>query len=141
MSQTELVQTSTIRVGQYIVIDGKPCKVIAVSTAKPGKHGASKTMFDTKDLLSGKNVQTSAASKGTIEVPEIVRENYTVIGVSNDGFMTLERNGNIRQDVRLPANENGDLVHKMIKDDKYPEIVLMTVLGYDIIVSVRESSE
>jgi len=141
MSQIELVQTSTIKCGQYIVIDGKPCRVIATTQAKPGKHGASKTLFDAKDILTGKNVQTSAASKGTIEVPEIVQENYTVIDVSEEGFMTLMRNGVLRQDIRIPQGEHGDAILALLNKDKTPDITIMFVLEHTIVNAVRESRD
>ncbi len=81
---TQLIQTSSLRPGQFILVNGKPCKILNITGAKPGKHGAAKTIFEAKDIITGKNVETSAASKGTIEVPDTTRETWTVIDINNE---------------------------------------------------------
>lgn len=138
MSRTELVQTSSVKVGNYLGIGGKPCKVISMSAVKPGKHGSSKTLFQARDLLSGKNVEHFAPSKGTVTVPEVVREAYTVLDVSHEGFLTLMKNGSLREDVPLPNDEIGEEVKRLLQKDAVPEITLMTVLGNDIVTNVKE---
>lgn len=40
------VKASTIRPGDYIMIDGRACKVITITTSKTGKHGRSKVKVD-----------------------------------------------------------------------------------------------
>ena|SRR6478609_5006557 len=141
MSKTELVQTSTLRIGNFLVVDGKPCRITNMSTAKPGKHGSSKTIFITKDVLSGKNVEHSAPSKGMVSVPEIIRDTYAVLDVSDEGFLSLMKNGVIREDVRLPDDSIGQEIKTLLEREITPEIVLMTVLDHNIVLSVRESSE
>jgi len=112
-----------------------------MSTAKPGKHGSSKTIFITKDVLSGKNVEHSAPSKGMVSVPEIIRDTYAVLDVSDEGFLSLMKNGVIREDVRLPDDSIGQEIKTLLEREITPEIVLMTVLDHNIVLSVRESSE
>jgi translation initiation factor 5A len=139
MSTTEFVQTSSLRVGNLIVVDGKPCKILAMSSAKPGKHGAAKTIFDTRNLLTGKNVQTSAASKGMMSVPQTKRETYTVLDVKDDLFMTLMKDGQLREDVQLQNDEHGNMITDLLQQEKSPEVTLMTVLDHVLITNVSES--
>lgn len=127
--------------GNFLVIDDKPCRIIAYTTAKPGKHGASKTLFDTKDVITGKNVQYSAPSKGMVTVPEVTRETYTVLDITDEGFLSLMKHGDIREDVRLPDDEVGKEIRRILEKEAIPEIVLMTVLDYNIILSARESMD
>lgn len=140
MSQTELVQTNSVKVGQFLVVEGKPCRVVSMAHAKPGKHGSSKTMFSCKDLLTGKNVETSAPSKGTIEIPKVVRESYIVLDVNRENYMTLMKNGILRQDVKLDG-EYGEIIKAMLNEGRVPEIVLMTILDHTLITQVRESTD
>lgn len=136
-----LVQTSTLKVGNFIIIEGKPCKIMSISTAAPGKHGSRKSMFDTKDIITGKNVQHSAPSKGTVTVPDVTRETYTVIDVNSEGFMSLMKNGTLREDVRLPDDETGREIRRILDKEGTPEVCMMTVMDHDIISSVKESTD
>ena len=76
-----------------------------------------------------------------MEVPQVTRDTYTVIGVSHDDYLVLMRNGKIREDVRCPDDEMGETVKSLLGNDKIVEIVLMTVLNQNLILSVRESIE
>lgn len=140
-NNTELVVTNTLKNGDIVLIDGSPCKILKYSSAKTGKHGSSKTMFDCRNLLSGKNVQTFAPTKGTMEVPVVMRETFTVIGISYYDYLTLMRNGKLREDVICPNDEIGEQIRSLLGNDKTAEIVLMTVLDHNLILSARESSD
>ena len=39
------IKASQVKVGDIILIQGHPCKVIEVSKSKTGKHGSSKVFF------------------------------------------------------------------------------------------------
>jgi translation initiation factor 5A len=139
-----LVQTSTLKVGQFLTIDGKPCKILAISTAAPGKHGSRKSMFDTKDIVTGKNVQYSSPSKGMVTVPEVTRDTYTVLNVIEDvdcAYMSLLRNGSVREDIRLPDDENGKEIRRLLEKHATPEVSIMTVMDNYIVTTVKESTD
>jgi translation initiation factor 5A len=106
--------------------------LLAYTTAKPGKHGASKTLFDTKDILSGKNVQHSA-------LPEVVREMYSVIDINLEGYMVLMKNGVLREDIRLPDGALGNEIRKLVEKDGSAEIGLMTIMDNAIVQNVFTS--
>src|SRR5690349_16894093 len=137
----ELVQTSSLRVGQYVSINDKPCRITAISMAKPGKHGSAKNIFQAKDLLSGKNVETSAPSKGTIPVPEVVIERYSVLDISEEDYLSLMRNGVIREDIKVEDVGTKREIEKLLKEEKPVEVTVMTVMDHVIIQSVREALE
>jgi len=44
------VKASQVKVGDIVIIKGRPCKVISVSVSKTGKHGNSKTHFKFADF-------------------------------------------------------------------------------------------
>ena len=56
-SATQSVEAGQIRAGGYIMIKGKPCKVVDVSTSKTGKHGHAKCNFVAIDIFTGKKLE------------------------------------------------------------------------------------
>jgi translation initiation factor 5A len=64
MSDTEIREIRTLKVGRYIVIDNEPCKLVEYITSKPGKHGEAKArmvaigLFDRQKKVSSTSSQT-----------------------------------------------------------------------------------
>jgi translation initiation factor 5A len=56
-----------------MMIKGFPCKVTEYSTAKPGKHGASKATIVGVDIFSNKKYEDTAPTSATVFMPNISR--------------------------------------------------------------------
>merc|ERR1739845_15741 len=50
-------QASGIKKSGYMIIKGRPCKVVDCSTSKTGKHGSAKVHFTAIDIFSGKKYE------------------------------------------------------------------------------------
>ena len=55
-SQTYPASAGSIQKNSYMMIKGCPCKVVDVSHAKPGKHGAAKANIVGIDIFTGNKV-------------------------------------------------------------------------------------
>merc|ERR1711877_22981 len=51
---TKPMEAGQVRKGGFIMIKGKPCKVLDVSTSKTGKHGHAKCHFVASNIFTGK---------------------------------------------------------------------------------------
>ncbi|CAK9175729.1 unnamed protein product [Ilex paraguariensis] len=106
-SKTYPQQAGTVRKNGYIVIKGRPCKVVEVSTSKTGKHGHAKCHFVAIDIFNGKKLEDIVPSSHNCDVPHVNRTDYQLIDISEDGFVSLlTENGNTKDDLRLPTDEN-----------------------------------
>ncbi|CAL9198399.1 unnamed protein product [Musa hybrid cultivar] len=106
-SKTYPQQAGTIRKNGYIVIKGRPCKVVEVSTSKTGKHGHAKCHFVAIDIFNGKKLEDIVPSSHNCDVPHVTRTDYQLIDISEDGFVSLlTENGNTKDDLRLPTDES-----------------------------------
>ncbi|XP_042055864.1 mitotic checkpoint protein BUB3.3-like [Salvia splendens] len=128
-SKTYPQQAGTIRKNGYIVIKGRPCKVVEVSTSKTGKHGHAKCHFVAIDIFTSKKLEDIVPSSHNCDVPHVNRTDYQLIDISEDGFVSLlTDNGNTKDDLRLPTDE---ALLTQIKDG-FAE-------GKDLVVSVMSA--
>merc|ERR1712225_157528 len=77
-------QASGIKKNGYMIIKGRPCKVVDCSTSKTGKHGSAKVHFTAIDIFNGKKYEEISPSTHTLQVPIINRQEYTLVGVDQD---------------------------------------------------------
>merc|ERR1712054_509775 len=78
-----------VRKNGFIVIKGRPCKVIDVSTSKTGKHGHAKCHFVGQDLFTGKKMEELVPSSHNCESPFVTRTEYQLIDITDDDFASL----------------------------------------------------
>ena len=80
-----------MRKNAYIVIKNRPCKVADVSTSKTGKHGHAKCVFVGIDIFTGKKYEDLSPSSHNVDVPHVSRLDYTLLDITDDGFVRCVR--------------------------------------------------
>eukprot|EP00879_Flechtneria_rotunda_P000397 GHRR01000490.1.p1 GENE.GHRR01000490.1~~GHRR01000490.1.p1 ORF type:complete len:165 (+),score=39.74 GHRR01000490.1:87-581(+) len=132
-SHTYPQQAGTIRKNGFMVIRGRPCKVVDVSTSKTGKHGHAKCNFVGVDIFTGKKYEDMTPSSHNCDVPNIARTEYTLVDVNEEGFVTLMAdNGDTREDLTLPkGTEDADKLAEQIKEQ--------FANGQELVVSVLKA--
>ncbi|CAI7855121.1 unnamed protein product [Closterium sp. NIES-54] len=133
-------QAGAIRKGGHLVIKGRPCKVVEVSTSKTGKHGHAKCHFVAIDIFTNKKLEDIVPSSHNCDVPEVVRTDYQLIDISEDGFVSLlTETGDTKDDLRLPTD---DAILSQIKDGfgegKDLVLTVMSSMGEEQICAVKE---
>ncbi len=98
--------------GNYVMIDGAPCKIDSYSTAKPGKHGSAKASIDATGVFDGNKRSLSQPVDAKIWVPIIERKQGQVVN-KEDGnvaqVMDLESYETITMELPAGADAgNGD---------------------------------
>ena len=135
-------QAGTIRKGGHIVIKGRPCKVAEVSTSKTGKHGHAKCHFVAIDIFTAKKLEELTPSSHNCDVPHVNRQDYTLLDISDDGYLSLmDDAGNEKADLKLP---NDDELRKNIEEayaaDKELVITILKAMGEEAVCAVKESN-
>ncbi len=106
-------------------------QVIDVTTSKTGKHGHAKCHFTATDIFTGKKMEELVPASHNLEVPIVTREDYTLVDVSDEGFLGLmDATGNIREDMQLPTgHDDAEALARLIQAgwDDSKELIL-TVL-------------
>lgn len=131
-SKTFPMQAGSIRKNGYIVIKGRPCKVVDVSTSKTGKHGHAKCNFVALDIFTNKKMEDLQPSSHNCEVPNVSRTDYTLIDISDDGFCSLmTESGDTKDDLSLPkgTDELEKLADQIQADFDEGKEVVVSVLA------------
>ncbi len=88
------VDVGTVKIGQYIVIDGEPCRIVEYEKSKPGKHGAAKARIVAISVTTGSKKNVISPVDARIDVPMIEKKTGASAGVcwnecSNYGYGEL----------------------------------------------------
>jgi len=139
-STTYPVQCSTLRKNGYVMIKGRPCKVMEMSTSKTGKHGHAKVHLVALDIFTQKKYEDLCPSTHNIDVPNVTRQEYTLMDITNDGFVALMAdNAETREDLRLPEGELGDKIREEFEKPLAGQVLVtvMSAVGEEQIVAVK----
>jgi translation initiation factor 5A len=139
-SKTYPQQAGTIRKGGHLNIKNRPCKVVEVSTSKTGKHGHAKCHFVAIDIFTSKKLEDIVPSSHNCDVPHVVRTDYQLIDISEDGYVSLlTESGDTKDDLKLPTD---DALLTQIKDGfaEGKDLILsvMSAMGEEQINAVKE---
>jgi len=123
-TQTEV---KNLKPGKYVIIDDVPCKVVKISTSKPGKHGSSKSRVEAIGIIDGKRREIVKPSSATIDVPIIDKRNAQVISLTPDSVHLMDMETYETFECSIPE----DLKGKLSEGD---EITYWEVMGKKILM-------
>lgn len=126
-SDTIPIKAGSCKKGLHVMIKGNPCKIIEVSTSKTGKHGHAKISIIGIDIFSGKKYQESAPTSHNLMQPVISKEDYQLIELDHDNFLTLlDENGSVREDLSLDPDDI-ELNTKLCEDFQSGKELIVTI--------------
>jgi len=88
----QLAEVRTLRVNRYMIIDEEPCKIMSISTSKPGKHGEAKARIEAIGIFDGQKRSVVHPVKHKVHVPIIDKRNAQILALMgvNVQLMDLE---------------------------------------------------
>ncbi|KAI5466576.1 translation protein SH3-like domain-containing protein [Mariannaea sp. PMI_226] len=140
-SLTYPMQCSALRKNGFVVIKGRPCKIVDMSTSKTGKHGHAKVHLVALDIFTGKKYEDLSPSTHNMDVPNVSRREFQLLDISDDGFLSLMNDdGDTKDDVRMPEGEVGEKINRLFKtEEKDTNVVILTSMGEEAAVEAKEA--
>lgn len=138
-STTYPMQCSALRKNGFVVIKGRPCKIVDMSTSKTGKHGHAKVHLVAIDIFTGKKLEDLSPSTHNMEVPVVKRTEFQLLDI-DDGFLSLmNMDGDTKDDVRHPEGELGDQMQAAFDEGKDLMVTIIAAMGEEAAISFKEA--
>ncbi|EHN02851.1 Hyp2p [Saccharomyces cerevisiae x Saccharomyces kudriavzevii VIN7] len=139
-STTYPMQCSSLRKSGFVVIKGRPCKIVDMSTSKTGKHGHAKVHLVAIDIFTGKKLEDLSPSTHNMEVPVVKRNEYQLLDI-DDGFLSLmNMDGDTKDDVKAPEGELGDTMQAAFDEGKDLMVTIISAMGEESAISFKEAA-
>jgi len=137
-SSTYPQQCSALRKNGFVMIKGRPCKIVEMSTSKTGKHGHAKVHLVALDIFTGKKYEDICPSTHNMDVPNVKRRDFQLVDVSDDGYLSLmDDGGNTREDLKLPDGDLGVEVKGQFDDGKDIMCTVLSACGEECVIATK----
>jgi translation initiation factor 5A len=77
----EQAEVRTLKEGRYVNIDDEPCKIMSISTSKPGKHGEAKARIEAVGIFDGNKRSVVYPVKHKVQVPMIDKRQAQIVSL------------------------------------------------------------
>lgn len=136
-SLTFPMQCSALRKNGHVVIKNRPCKIVEMSTSKTGKHGHAKVHLVAVDIFTDKKMEDISPSTHNMDVPNVNRNEYQLLGIS-DGFLNLmTADGGTKDDVKLPDGKLGGEIEAAYEVADTVMVTVTAAMGEEQVTSFK----
>ncbi|XP_076605486.1 eukaryotic translation initiation factor 5A-1-like [Chaetodon auriga] len=136
-SATYPMQCSALRKNGFVMLKGRPCKIVDMSTSKTGKHGHAKVHLTGLDLFTQKKYEDICPSTHNMNVPHVTRKDYQLCDIS-DGFLSLMDDvGETREDLKLPDGDLGKDIQKRFDSSETFMVSVMKAIDEEHVVGTK----
>jgi len=105
----QLAEVRTLRVNRYMIIDEEPCKIMSISTSKPGKHGEAKARIEAIGVFDGQKRSIVHPVKHKIQVPIIDKRTAQVVALMGSNVQLMDMETYETFDMPIPEEFKGQL--------------------------------
>ena len=108
-------------------LQGRPCKIVEMSTSKTGKHGHAKVHLVALDIFTNKKYEDICPSTHNMDVPNVSRKDYQLCDIDDDFLSLMDDGGDMREDLKVPDGDLGEEIRSAITDGR--EILVSLCFG------------
>jgi translation initiation factor 5A len=105
----QLAEVRTLRVNRYMIIDDEPCKIMSITTSKPGKHGEAKARIEAIGVFDRQKRSVVHPVKHKIHVPIIDKRNAQVLALMGENVQLMDLETYETFEMSIPSEFKGKL--------------------------------
>jgi len=140
-SKTFPMQCSALRKGGHVMIKGRPCKIVEMSTSKTGKHGHAKVHLVAIDIFTSKKLEDICPSTHNMDVPNVVRKDYQLVDIDGDFLSLMDDAGDQREDIKLPEGELGDEIKTRFEGGDDLLVSVLAAMDEECAIAVKNMAK
>ena len=99
------VDIGSIKVGQYILVDDEPCRVVEYEKSKPGKHGAAKARIVAMGFFTEQKRNVISPVDAKIDVPIIEKRSGQIIATIGENVQIMDLESYETFETPLPKDD------------------------------------
>jgi translation initiation factor 5A len=99
------VDVGSLKIGQYIVLENEPCKIVEYEHSKPGKHGAAKARIVAIGVFTNQKRNVISPVDGKLDVPLIEKKTGQVISVTGEMVQLMDMETYVTFETPFPDEE------------------------------------
>lgn len=99
------VDVGSLKIGQYIVLENEPCKIVEYEHSKPGKHGAAKARIVAIGVFTNQKRNVISPVDGRLDVPLIEKKTGQVISVTGEMVQLMDMETYVTFETPFPDEE------------------------------------
>lgn len=124
-------QASALKIGGYMCINDRPCRIIDKNTSKTGKHGGAKIHFVTTDIFTDNKYEYLEMSTKNIDAPNVSKEEYQLVDIDKDIVSYLDHSGQLMNDLFLPhlCKKDQELSQDLVTQFNTDKEIYITVIS------------
>lgn len=105
----QLAEVRTLKVNRYMIIDDEPCKIMSLSTSKPGKHGEAKARIEAIGIFDGQKRSIVRPVKHKVNVPLIDKRTAQILALMGDNVQLMDLETYETFEMPIPSEFKGQL--------------------------------
>jgi len=118
----DVVEVKDLKEGRYIIINDEPCRIVSMTTSKPGKHGEAKARIEAIGLFDGQKRSIVNPVRHKVNVPIIDKRRGQVISMSSGNAQLMDMETYETFTIDVPDEFQGKL-------DNGQEVRYLTAMG------------
>ncbi len=107
----EMAEVRELKVGRYVLIDEEPCKIMSISTSKPGKHGEAKARIEAVGIFDETKRSVVHPVKHKVGIPIIDKRSAQILAlIGADVVQLMDMETYETFDMPIPEDLKGQLM-------------------------------
>jgi len=102
MSETKQVHAGDLKVGSFVVFNGKACLIRDIQKSRPGKHGHAKCRIQAVSITDSQKIIKIMPGGDKVQVPIIEKRDAQVLSVSGSKANVMDMTSYETFDLNIP---------------------------------------
>ena len=125
-------ELGSLKIGQYILIDDEPCRLVEYEKSKPGKHGSAKARVVGIGVFSNQKRSLVSPVNAKVNIPIIEKKTAQVISIIGNIVQIMDMTDYNTFETSMPEEE--ELKSKL---NQGVEVEYWQILGKTKIVRIK----